>query len=369
MNNFISRRQLVIGGTGAVVGANFSQVSFAQTRKLIVAVSSATAEPGTATQTSIPFETGFWKQEGLDVELKFVRGSALGAQLVMTNQADVVHAGTSTGLMAPAAKGGSLVAFYNMITQNFQMPAVPDDSPIKTLRDLKGKKLGVIGLATATIPIVKAVLEDAGLDPERDVTFIDVGYGAQAAAALWLTKQVDALAMYDSVYASIENVNPAKYKLRILKSPLSDRISFQTALIAKPETLKTKRDMLVAFAKGQAKASIFAMENPEMAARIHFKRYPEQKPTAPDEATAIQLGKNALLSRLTNMRIDNMAIKRDKWGYMDRSDVEVYLDILKKIGEIDKGLNPAILYTNELIDDINRFDIAAVKKIAREFKI
>ena len=69
------------------------------------------------------------------------------------------------------------------------------------------------------------------------------------------------------------------------------------------------------------------------------------------------------------MRIDNMAIKRDKWGYMDRSDVEVYLDILKKIGEIDKGLNPAILYTNELIDDINRFDIAAVKKIAREFKI
>ena len=111
-----------------------------------------------------------------------------------------------------------------------------------------------------------------------------------------------------------------------------------------------------------------AMENPEMAARIHFKRYPEQKPTAPDEATAIQLGKNALLSRLTNMRIDNMAIKRDKWGYMDRSDVEVYLDILKKIGEIDKGLNPAILYTNELIDDINRFDIAAVKKIAREFK-
>ena len=48
---------------------------------------------------------------------------------------DVVHAGTSVGLMVPVSKGAQLKAFYNMITQNFQMPAVPDASPIvKRLR-------------------------------------------------------------------------------------------------------------------------------------------------------------------------------------------------------------------------------------------
>ena len=369
MANSTSRRNvLVLGASAAATTLVVPGLARAQAKKLTVVVSSASAEAGTATQTSIPYEMGFWAQEGLDVELKFARGSALGAQLVLTNQADVVHAGTSVGLMAPVAKGGKLKAFYNMITQNFQMPAVPADSPIRTLADLKGKRLGVIGQATATIPIVKAVIEAAGLNPETDVTFIDVGYGAQAAAALWVTKQVDALAMYDSVYAAIENVQPSKYKLRILKSPLSDKISFQTALIAKTETIAAKRSLLVSLGRGHAKATVFALENPDAAARIHFKRYPEQKQTGVDDATNILYGRNAVLARITNMRIDNMTVKRDKWGYMDKIDVETYLAMLQKIGDIDKTVQASTLYTNELVEEMNRFDVEAVRKLAREYK-
>ena len=340
----------------------------ARREKIVWVVSSGTFETGTATQTSVPYAAGFFEEEGLDVELKSARGSALAAQLVITGQADVVHAGTSVGLMVPVSKGSPLVAYYNMITQNFQMPAVPADSPIKTLADLKGRKLGVIGQATATIPIVKAVLEDAGVDPNKEITFVDVGYGAQAAAALWLSKQVDALAMYDSVYAAIENVNPARYKLRILTSPLSDRISFQTALVVKPETLKTRRDALVRLGRAHAKATVFALENPDAAVAIHFKRYPEQRPTG-DEATAMASGKRALLARLANMRIDNMAVKRDKWGFMHATDVETYLNMLKKIGDVDKNVAASAIYSNDLIDEINAFDVAAVRKRAREFKI
>lgn len=364
----ISRRTLLAGASATAATLGLPGLARAQAKKLTLLMSSATAEPGTATLTSLPHELGYWAREGLDVEIKYARGSALGAQMLMTNQADVCHAGTSVGLMVPVGKGAPLVAFYNMITQNFQMPAVPDESPIKTLADLKGKRLGVIGQATATIPIVKAVLEDAGLDPNKDVTFIDVGYGAQAASALWVTRQVDALAMYDSVYAAIENVNPSRYKLRILKSALSDKISFQTALVTKSEHLRNKRDLLVTLGRGQAMATVFALENPEAAARIHFKRIPEQKPAGVDEATAVQLGRNALLARITNMRIDNMAVKRDKWGYMDRIDVETYLDMLKKIGDVDKSVTASSLYTNDLINDINRFDVAAVRKQAREYK-
>jgi NitT/TauT family transport system substrate-binding protein len=363
------RRNVVAAGAAIGASAALPRAVRAQAKqKLTWVVSSATFEPGTATQTSIPFAAGFFEEEGLEVELKSARGSALGAQLVITGQADVVHAGTSVGLMVPVSKGSPLVAFYNMITQNFQMPAVPAESPVKALTDLKGKKLGVIGQATATVPIVKAVLEDAGLDPNKDVTFVDVGYGAQAAAALWITKQVDALAMYDSVYAAIEAVAPDKYKLRVLTSPLSDRISFQTAMIAKPETLKNRRDALVRLGRAHAKATVFALENPDAAVRIHFKRYPEQRPTGVDDATAIALGRRSLLARLNNMRIDNMVVKRDKWGFMHESDVNTYLDMLKKIGDVDKSVDPKVIYTNELIDEINRFDVADVRRRAREFK-
>lgn len=365
MYESVSRRR-IIGGAAAL--ATLPHLAIGQTRqKLVWVVSSATFEVGTATQTSIPYAAGFLEEEGLDVELKSARGSALGAQLVITGQADVVHAGTSVGLMVPVAKGSPLQAFYNMITQNFQMPAVPAESPIRTLADLKGKKLGVIGQATATVPIVKAVLEDAGVDP-NSVTFVDVGYGAQAATALWNTKQVDALAMYDSVYAAIENVNPDRYKLRVLTSPLSERISFQTALIAKPETLRNKRDALVRLGRAHAKATVFALENPDAAVRIHYKRYPEQRPANVDDATALSLGRKNLLARLSNMRIDNMAVKRDKWGFMHEVDVNTYVNMLKKIGDVDKNLDPKAIYTNDLINDINRFDIAEVRKRAREFR-
>ena len=369
MTNDTGRRTFLAAGAAVGAAAALPRAARAQAKqKLTWVVSSATFEPGTATQTSVPYAAGFFEEEGLDVELKSARGSALGAQLVITGQADVVHAGTSVGLMVPVSKGAPLVAFYNMITQNFQMPAVPAESPIRSLADLKGKKLGVIGQATATVPIVKAVLEDAGLDPNKDVTFIDVGYGAQAAAALWVTRQVDALAMYDSVYAAIEATAPDKYRLRVLTSPLSDRISFQTAMIAKPETLKNRRDALVRLGRAHAKSTVFALENPDAAVRIHFKRYPEQRPSGVDDATAIVLGRRSLLSRLNNMRIDNMAVKRDKWGFMNEIDVNTYVDMLKKIGDVDKSVDPKTIYTNDLIDEINRFDVAEVRRRAREFK-
>jgi NitT/TauT family transport system substrate-binding protein len=364
----LSRRSLLHTGLGATTAALVTRAAAQPRERLSVVISSATFEPGTAPLTSLPDALGFWSSEGLEVDLRSARGSALGAQMVMTSQADVVHAGTSVGLMQPVARGARLIAYYHMITQNFQMPAVPDDSPIRNIADLRGKKLGVIGQGTATIPIVKAVIEDAGVDP-NSVTFIDVGYGAQAAAALWVSRQVDGLAMYDSVYAAIENVNPERYRLRVLRSPLSDRISFQTALVTRPDHLRARRDAMVKLGRGTAKATIFALENPEISVRLHWRRYPEQKPTNIDEVVALRNEARAMTARLNNMRIDNMAVPREKWGYMDRIDVEAYLDMLKRIGEIDRNVQAQNLYTNDLIDEINNFDREAIKRMAREYRI
>ena len=149
---------------------------------------------------------------------------------------------------------------------------------------------------------------------------------------------------------------------------MADKISFQTALIAKTETIAAKRSLLVSLGRGHAKATVFALENPDAAARIHFKRYPEQKQTGVDDATNILYGRNAVLARITNMRIDNMTVKRDKWGYMDKIDVETYLAMLQKIGDIDKTVQASTLYTNELVEEMNRFDVEAVRKLAREYK-
>ena len=87
--------------------------------------------------------------------------------------------------------------------------------------------------------------------------------------------------------------------------------------------------------------------------RIHWQRYPEQKPTGGDEAADLRNETRAMVARLNNMRIDNMAVPRDKWGYMDPVDVSTYLDMLKRLGDIEQNVQADTIYTNELIDEIN----------------
>lgn len=374
MEGLVTRRQALRAAGGALAASGLSGAATrrasAQAGDSIVAItSSATFEPGTAPVTSLPEMLGLLKEENLELENKSTRGSAISAQLLIGGRADVIHVGTSVGLMLPVAKGADLKAFYNMVIHNFQMPAVADDSPIRKLTDLKGKKLGVAALATSTIPIVKSVLKTAGLNPDTDITFVEVGYGAQAAAALWVTRQVDGLAMYDSVYADIENVDPSKYKLRVLSSPEADRVSFQTALVSKPDLLKSKRSAMVKLGRIIAKTTIFALENPRAAVSLHWMKYPEQRPANITGDAMLAAGERAILARVSNMDIATMTVKRSKWGYMDAIDVQVYLDMLKELGDVPKDVKPESLYTNELIDEINNFDVEKWKAYARAYPV
>lgn len=339
-----------------------------QKTRLTLALATASFEPGTATYTSLPFMLGLWEEEGLDVRIVAGRGSAQMAQIVISGQAQVAHGGTSAGLMVPLAQGADLVSIYNATTQSFQVPAVPVDSPIRTAADFKGKKIGVQSLGTGTVPVIRAMAQEAGLDPDRDLTFIEVGLGAQAAAALFVTRQVQALGLWDSQYALIENTDP-RYRLRTIASPLTRQISFQTAVLTSRTFLKQNPTALAGFCRGMAKATIFALENPEAAVRLHWKKYPEQKPTNVDESLALEQSKRSLLARVSNMRIDNMAIPRSRWGYHAREDVSVYYDLLRRSGEINTPVKVEDLYTNAVIDQINDFDHAAWAKYAREYRV
>ena len=60
--------------------------------------------------------------------------------------------------------------------------AVKAESQIKSVKDLKGHTIGVVGLRSATHFWASAVLKQAGLDPEKDVTFVPIQFPVQGAA-------------------------------------------------------------------------------------------------------------------------------------------------------------------------------------------
>src|SRR6516165_89643 len=151
-----------------------------------------------------------------------------------------------------------LKVFYTAYRNYIFGIRVPVDSPIKTVADLKGKKVGVNSMGSNGVVVTRAMAANAGLDPQKDVHIVVAGEGAQAAAQI-KNGQVDAYSAFDTAYVLVEN---AGVPLRDLPNP--DAARFPSAgIYALEESIAKKREQLVALGKAYAKGQIFAMANPE----------------------------------------------------------------------------------------------------------
>ena len=57
-----------------------------------------------------------------------------------------------------------------------------------------------------------------------------------------------------------------------------------------------------------------------------------------------------------------------KWGENSIENYNDYVDFLVKNGVLKQKIDANDLVTNELIDDINKFDAAEVTKMAKDYK-
>jgi NitT/TauT family transport system substrate-binding protein len=296
---------------------------------------------------AVALKMGWFQQDGTDVTVIPLAGSQACVQNVASRAIDFALADVPS-LAAARVQGLKAKIYYTGYQGNIFRIAVPAESPIQKLSDLKGKTIGVISMGGGVL-FAKAAVASAGLDPEKDVRIVVAGEGAQTAAML-RSKQVDALSQFDTQYAMVEN---AGMKLRILDSGEIDHYP-SNGLLALEDTLKTRRKEAAAVARGYAKGTIFAINNPEAAVRILYEVFPQAKPTGKDEATAIRDDIKVLEARIVNWRLENAGVKR--WGESSESRCAQYLDFLLKWGVIKERVVAQDVVTNELIKEIDNFD-------------
>lgn len=317
-------------------------------------VSSAAAPYAIATKM------GWFEKAGIKVEIVPLPGSGECAKFVATRE--IPFALPSIEPVAVLrSQGAKLKYFYTAYQGNVYGMAVPADSPIKTVADMKGKKIGVISMASASAIIARALAKQAGLDPAKDISIVVAGEAGQTAALL-RNGSVDALSQFDTQYALVEN---AGIKLRRLSHPEIDKFP-SNGFLGLEGTLVTMRKEAIALARGYAMGTLFAMTNPEAAIRIMWEVWPQTKATGKDEATALKHDISTLNARAEAWRLEKAGAK--KWGENVVPNYQSYLDWLLAQGTIKQKATAADFLDNSMIDDINKFDAAEVVKLAKEWK-
>jgi NitT/TauT family transport system substrate-binding protein len=322
--------------------------------KVVYAVTTSNISVGHAAQSSIPLAEGFWKAEGLDVEVIGLSGATAGIQQVASGQVDFATVGGDALLIA-RAKGIKVKAVYTYARRSIYRIVVPEAESLKTLADFKGKTLGVPDMSAGSVPYARAALSSAGVDPQSDVKWISVGIGGQAANA-FRQKVIDGWAAWDTVIASLENNG---FKFRYIDPPWIEEI-LGNVIVAREETIEKNPDLVVKVARGIAESSVFGLANPDGALRNHWKMYPETKPQEVNDETFRQA------RRIFDSRFDLTKLEPGvKWGENMPAQWRRMADISIEEGAIPKNFDVSACYTNQFISQINEFDQKKIEADAR----
>jgi NitT/TauT family transport system substrate-binding protein len=306
---------------------------------------------------------GYFSEEGLDVSLIAVGGSNEVAVAISAGAADVGLASPGqalVGMQAPEAL--NLKYFYEANYRSIWTVTVAPDSPIKTIKDLKGKKIGMAAMGSAALTFGKALAAEAGLDPVKDVAFIAVGSGAQAIGAL-NQKAVDAL-IFSSQETSKFEANG--FKIRYLDPGEGFASLPDVGILARREVLNDNPKMLIGFARAVAKGYVFSVANPAAAVKISWKLFPESEPKnmSPEEAL-----KGGVMVNTRRMEIWDSPKTGGAYGKFIEADWKRLIDYMKTNGILREEMPLDRILTNALIPEINSFDREKVQKQAKAFDL
>jgi ABC-type nitrate/sulfonate/bicarbonate transport system substrate-binding protein len=133
-------------------------------------------------------EAGFFKRNGINAQLVYMRGGIVATQALVSNDVNFINAGGG-GVVDAVLGGADIFIVASPINQEPQVLVAKKE--IKEIAQLKGKKLAVNSLAGPSILSLKMILAASGLDPDRDVSYLATGPSASRFGALQLG-QVDA---------------------------------------------------------------------------------------------------------------------------------------------------------------------------------
>jgi len=344
---------LFLATYGDVANAKeLQKLRFANATKTITALSA---------DTLVAEYLGYYKQEGLTVNL--ITLGSTGAILAALNNGSIEFAQMSTQAQLPVAARGERLPAINFFEATYPFRfglGVLPGSPIKSYADLKGKTVGVPNFGSNEYQTARMIVKQSGLDPDKDVTWLVVGDGGATNAHALERKDIAAVYTSDIGFGAIEATG-----VKIIAIPLPEKIPVVGGiyLATTPNILSKHRDWAVGLARGLTKAHIFIRENPKAAAYIFGLMAPSAVPVGKSVEEQV---KTTMIPLSSRMGFFFPYDKSDPIGFMKERD---WHNEVSFVGLDSKIKDVSQFYTNDLVKEVNTFDVEAIKTQARTFKL
>ena len=310
----------------------------------------------------------FYRPGGVDVE--YVNMSSMTQALQSLRAGHVEFGPAVPGILLPAmAKDPSLdlVSVYKWLPRNANTIVVKPGSPIKSVADLAGKRIGVRSQGDTGIVVTRTMLAELGLKDDK-CEYIAIGDGAPAGAAID-NDRVDAMVAFDTAAARIELVGT-----RLRYVPITPKFAqVGSGWICVPrKLLKEERKSLVALLRGIAKSTIFSNSNLDAGIDLHWAVYPESRPKGRSEDEArkelafiMKDRKESWMRRPDDPDQRMGASPLAEW----KANIEMAAESTRNPKLAEELGDPNRLFSNELIDEVNAFDRKAVVEMAKSFRL
>src|SRR5215510_7652086 len=126
-------------------------------------------------------EVGFFEKHGLNADIIFIRGGAMGTQALVSRSFDFIVA---SGVAAvEGALSGAEIVIVAVPSNRMDQVLVARKEILQPVQ-LKGKKIAVNNLVGSAILAIKIMVQALGLNPDKDVTYVTSGDPATRLAAL-----------------------------------------------------------------------------------------------------------------------------------------------------------------------------------------
>ena len=211
-------------------------------------------------------ENGYFKREGLDVQVTRYPGSTTAMRALHSGDADVVETGGDTVFLAMES-GAKIDILLSPVARSTDV--VVAKTPIASIADLKGKSFAVSAPGSPGDVLGRLLLQKSGVDPGQ-VQIVGLGSPADRIKAMLGGK-------VDSTSATILVMEPvldaiAKGEVKVLASMGEHFPAIPLSYIVASETMvKSRRDALVRFVRAEIEGLRWAQAHPDEAATLAVK--------------------------------------------------------------------------------------------------